>query len=198
MHKKVAEDVAGGNKKLSTLEIGAGILNQLQYEPAQEAYDIIEPSKEMLGGAPFIKNIRKAYCDINEINNETYDRITSIATFEHIMDLPVVVAKAAVLLNEKSGSLRIAIPNEGTILWKLGTMVTGYEFKKKYGLDYKILMKYEHVNSAKDIEDVLSYFFEYNKCSVFGISKSLALYRFYDCRKPITDRANAFLAKRLQ
>jgi len=129
MYKKIAEDVAGGNQKLSTLEIGAGTLNQLKYEPAQEAYDIVEPFKALLEGSSLLKNIRKVYDDINDINNIKYDRITTIATFEHIVDLPLIVAKAALLLNKK-GHLRVAMPNEGTIMWKLGAMVTGYEFKK--------------------------------------------------------------------
>ena len=195
MHKKIVEDVVASNQKLSTLEIGAGTLNQLQYEPAQDDYDIVEPFKELLEGSPLFKNIRKVYNDINDVNNIKYDRITSIATFEHIMELPLVVSKAALLLNKK-GHLRVAIPNEGTIMWKLGTMVTGYEFNKKTGLDYQMLMQYEHVNTAKDIEEVLNYFFESTKCSVFGISKGLAFYRFYDCSKPRFDRLNSYSAKK--
>lgn len=182
MHKKVAEDVIA-NKNLSTLEIGAGTLNQLKYEPAQKAYDIVEPFTELFEGSPLLHHVRTVYKDINEINNVKYYRITTIATFEHIMDLPFVVAKAALLLNEK-GHLRVSIPNEGTIMWRLGTEVTGFEFKKKYGLDYQILMQYEHVNTADDIEQVLDYFFEKTTCSVFGLSKSLAFYRFYDCSVP--------------
>jgi len=54
----------------------------------------------------------------------------------------------------------VSVPNEGSLAWKMGTMVTGFEFKKKYGLEYSVLMKYEHVNTAKDIEEVLRYFFE--------------------------------------
>ncbi len=192
MHKKIAEDVLGVSQKKSTLEIGAGTLNQLQYEPAVGMYDIVEPFKSLFEGNPLLDRIRNIYNDIHEINNVKYERITSIAVFEHIMNLPEVVAKAALLLDDKSGHLRVAIPNEGTIMWKLGTMVTGYEFKKKNGLDYKILMQYEHVNTAKDIEDVLKYFFEDVKCSVFGISKGLAFYRFYDCSKPQLDRVNAY------
>ena len=41
MHKKIAADTRQ-NSRLATLEIGAGTLNQLQYEPT-EIYDIVEP-----------------------------------------------------------------------------------------------------------------------------------------------------------
>jgi len=195
MHKKVAEDVTGKNKKYSTLEIGAGTLNQLKYEPAQEAYDIVEPFKELFVGSQLLKSIRNVYDDISDINNIIYDRITSIATFEHIINLPLVVSKAAMLLNKENGNMRVAIPNEGTILWKLGTIITGFEFEKKYHLNYQVLMQYEHVNTAKDIEAVLNYFFESTKCSVFGIRKGLALYRFYDCRKPRLNRVSDYFSK---
>jgi len=184
MHKKVAADVRGKSFDGSTLEIGAGTLNHLQYEPAQTAYDIIEPFTELFENSPRLKGVRTIYQDISGIPDIQYDRITSIATFEHIVDLPPVVARAAQLL-KPGGHLRVAIPNEGTFMWKLGAKVTGYEFQKKYGLDYQVLMRYEHVNTADDVEAVLRYFFGSVECSVFGIAKGLAFYRFYDCAFPI-------------
>jgi len=181
MHKKVASDLMLTGDTRSTLEIGAGTLNQLAYERAEGEYDIVEPFKELFEDSAHLSRIDQIYADISEVPAEKkYDRVTSIATFEHIMDLPFVVAHGASHLTE-GGTMRVAIPNEGTIMWRLGTMVTGAEFKKKYGLDYQLLMKYEHVNTADDIEAVLKHFFNTVKCSVFGISKSLAFYRFYEC-----------------
>jgi len=194
MHKKVAEDVQKGKKSSTTLEIGAGTLNQLQYEPGGAAYDIVEPFKELFENSPRLKTVRHIYHDIGEVDNIKYDRITSVATFEHIMDLPFVVAKAAMLLNE-NGHLRTAIPNEGTIMWKMGTLVTGYEFKKRTGLDYSTLMQYEHVNTAKDIEQVLKYFFKNVKCAVLGLNKRLAFYRFYDCSNPYIERVERYFSE---
>ncbi len=78
--------------------------------------------------------------------------------------------------------MRVARPNEGTLMWKLGTMVTGYEFKKKYGLDYQVLMRHEHVNTADEIEEILNYHFKNVKCSLFGLNKKIAFYRFYSCK----------------
>lgn len=192
LHRKVAADIVGHSNK-STLEIGAGTLNQLKYENT-EPYDIVEPFEELFTDSPYLKKVRKVYGDIDEIDaTNRYDRITSVATFEHIVDLPKVVAKSCLLLNGK-GSLRIAIPNEGTFLWALGwKMTTGLEFKRKYGLDYGVLMKYEHVNTADEIEDVLKYFYKNLKCSVFGINKHIALYRFYECTGPDVLLAREFI-----
>ena len=194
MHRKIAADVIWTKDKKSTLEIGAGTLNQLSYENGTEqAYDIVEPFKELFQGSPFLNLIRNIYNDISDVpKNQKYDRITTTATFEHLQDLPFVVASAANLLNS-DGHLRVSIPNEGTIMWYLGTKITGFEFKRKYGLDYQILMKYEHVNTSNDIEKVLEYFFKKIKCSVFGINKGLAFYRFYDCTLPNQMRVDNYL-----
>ena len=195
LHKQVAKDVTVRTDEYSTLEIGAGTLNQLDFEDVKGPYDIIEPFKELFEGSPKLEKIRNIYDDISEVKDQTYDRITSIAVFEHIMDLPVVVAQAALLLNE-GGCIRTSIPNEGTIMWTLGTKITGRDFKKRYGLDYKVLMQYEHVNTSDDIEGVLDYFFDRTERSVYGISKGLGFYRFYEHKNPKKDLAEKYLKSR--
>lgn len=192
LHRKVAKDVIGVIDK-STLEIGAGTLNQLKYEQTKP-YDIIEPFSELYNNSKFENHIDCVYSDIDEVSDsKSYDRITSVATFEHILDLPKVVAKTCLHLNEK-GSLRVSIPNEGTFIWKLGyKLTTGVEFKLKYGLDYSILMNYEHVNTADEIEQVLKYFYGKVKCSCFGINRKIAFYRFYECSEPKTEIAERYL-----
>lgn len=192
LHRKVAMDL-NGLKDKSTLEIGAGTLNQLRYEQTTP-YDIVEPFSELYQKSEFINRINQVYKDIDEISQQNkYDRITAIATFEHITDLPKVVAKTCTHLNE-NGTLRVSIPNEGTFLWKLGyQLTTGVEFKLKYGLDYSILMNYEHVNTANEIEQVLKFFYEKVKCSCFGINKKMAFYRFYECSNPRLDIAREYL-----
>ncbi|MBN2274518.1 MAG: methyltransferase domain-containing protein [Bacteroidales bacterium] len=192
MHKRVAQDVKGIDNK-STLEIGAGTLNQLKYENTKP-YDIVEPFIELYRDSQYKSSLNELYTDINEISDKKkYDRITSIATFEHITDLPKVVAKTCILLNP-NGSLRVSIPNEGTILWRMGwKLTTGLEFRLKYGLDYGVIMKHEHVNTAKEIEEVLYFFYSTIRCSVFGFTKTFALYRFYECSSPKSDRAKEYL-----
>lgn len=192
LHRKVAKDVNGLSNK-STLEIGAGTLNQLKYEQTAP-YDIIEPFAELYTKSQYLNRVNKVYRDIDEVDETNkYDRITAIATFEHITNLPKVVAKTCIHIND-NGTLRVSIPNEGTFLWKLGyKLTTGLEFKMKYGLDYSILMNYEHVNTANEIEQVLTYFYGKVKCSCFGINKRIALYRFYECSQPNREAAQAYL-----
>jgi hypothetical protein len=192
MHRKVAKDVLTCRNK-STLEIGAGTLNQLLYEKTSP-YDIVEPFKELYEGSPLLNLVNDIYSDIEDIPaDKRYDRITSIATFEHILNLPSVVARTCLIIKNE-GVLRVAIPNEGTFLWKLGwKLTTGLEFRLKYNIDYGLLMKYEHVNSAREIEEVLKYFYNNVKGFWFGISKGFAFYRFYECSLPNIDRASDFL-----
>ena len=194
LHKQVAKDLANphGLKK-TTLEIGAGTLNQLRYEVDVGHYDIVEPFNDLYKGSPFLERIRNVYSDISEVpSNFKYDRITSAATFEHICNLPDVVARCGVLL-AYNGVMRVAIPSEGTFLWTLGwKLTTGLEFKLKHGLDYGLLLKHEHVNTAKEIEEVLEYFFKNVKCEVFGLNRSFSFYRFYVCNNPRLDKCREF------
>ena len=183
MHKKVAADLQNSTKKKKTLEIGAGTLNHLKYEPQTADYDIVEPFTELFEKSERKKRIKNIFTDISQIpKSQQYERIISIATLEHLEHLPQVVENVALLLSE-NGTFRVAIPNEGTILWKLGWKFTSaIEFKLKYKLDYDIIMKHEHLNTANEIEKVLQYYFRSVKCSVFGISKKFAFYRFYECK----------------
>lgn len=190
LHKQVARDIADEQGlEILTLEIGAGTLNQLQYEPIVGPYDIVEPFTALYNRSPLLDRIRNIYTDISEIPESLrYDRITSVATFEHICDLPAVVATCGLLLGI-DGNLRVSVPSEGTFLWTIGwKLTTGLEFKIKHGIDYKLLLNHEHVNSAKEIEEVLEYFFEEIGCKVLGLTKSFSFYRFYTCRNPKLER----------
>jgi len=190
LHKQVAKL---SSPELITLEIGAGTINQLNFERAGNVYDIIEPFKELYTNSPHLEKITKIYKDIDEVEKtKHYDRIISIAVLEHIADLPQLVAKICLHLN-KNGVFQVAIPNEGTIMWRMGTMYTGRAFKKKYGLNYQVLMQHEHINTAKEIEIILHYFFEEVKRKVYGINKTFAFYRYYECRKPRKKTSLSFL-----
>ncbi len=194
LHRQVAADVADhGNSTSATLELGAGTLNQLRYEPPARRYDIVEPFAELYANSPQLGRITAIYADIADVPvDRRYDRITSVATLEHVCNLPEVIARSGLLLAAE-GVMRASVPSEGTWLWTLGwKMTTGLEFKLKYGLDYALLMRHEHVNTAEEIEQVLGYFFSIVSCRVFGLSKATSLYRYYECRSPRLERCREF------
>jgi hypothetical protein len=181
MHRKIAADVAGKTIAPSTLEIGAGSLNHLKYEPLSDSYYVVEALTELVGSSPYRSRISGAYANLNEILDHQYERIISIAAFEHYCDLPDVVSHCRRLL-APGGQLRVAIPSEGTLLWTLGwKLTTGLEFRMKYGLDYGVLMQHEHVNTAAEIEAVLRAFFGNVKRSVCGVGAAFSFYQFFEC-----------------
>jgi hypothetical protein len=195
MHRHVAADVRGGRGG-PTLEIGAGTLNHLPHEPTTAPYDIVEPFDRLFADSPWRDRVRGVFASIDDVPAANlYARIISIATFEHLERLPELVARCACLLAD-GGTLRVGIPNEGTILWRLGTAVTGAEFRLRYGLDYRVLMRHEHVNTADEIEAVLRCLFGDVRVAVCGIGRRLAFYRFLACSMPDTTLARRLLAAR--
>ena len=193
LHRQVARDVTTDRSPKATLEIGAGTLNQLRHEPVVGPYDIVEPDMARYAGSRELARVRQVYGDIAGIpRGNRYDRVTSIATLEHLTDLPLVVAAAGLLL-APGGVLRVAIPSEGTPLWTLGwKLTTGLEFRLRHGLDYGLLMRHEHINTAQEIEEVLAHFFARLECRVFGVSRYLSIYQFFACREPDLQRCEAF------
>ena len=196
LHRQVAADVRNGAASASTLELGAGTLNQLAYEPANDAYDIVEPFEELYRDSPLKGRLRGVYADASDVpRDRTYDRITSVACLEHICSLPLVLAQAARLL-APGGTFRAAIPSEGGFLWKLGWMcTTGLEFRLRHGLDYGLMMAHEHVNDAREIETLVRALFEEVEVTSFGLGRQLSLYRFLAGRRPRLDVAAEWEAR---
>jgi SAM-dependent methyltransferase len=195
LHRQVAADVREGAPK-PTLEIGAGTLNQLNFEPANPAYDIVEPFQDLYRDSPLKGRVRRIYADVSQVPADArYDRIVSAATLEHICDLPLVLARAARRLTE-GGVLRSAIPSEGGFLWALGwKLTTGLEFRLRHGLDYGLMMAHEHVNDALEIETLVRALFEDVEVRSFGLGRQLSLYRFLAARRPRLDVADAWEAR---
>lgn len=180
MHRHVAAD-SSHNKP--TLEIGAGTLNQLPYEAENPAYDVVEPMPFLYTNSPHRSRVRDVYSDVRLIpDGKRYARITSVAALEHICDLPDIVRRSAEMLTP-DGVFRAAIPSEGGFLWWLGwNMTTGLEFRLRHGLDYGVIMRYEHVNTARDIEQVVRSVFPHVRIKTFGLGRHLSLYRYIEAR----------------
>lgn len=155
MHRVTAERAVPG----SVLEIGAGTLNHLPYEPAC-AYDAIEPNKFLWSDSPNLTRVRKMYESVAVVpEGSAYDRVLSVAVLEHLEALPEVVARAALLLKPE-GRFQAGIPSEGGFLWGAAwRLTTGIGYRLRNGLPYGPLMRYEHINDAEDILAVLRYFF---------------------------------------
>ncbi|MEP6482345.1 MAG: methyltransferase domain-containing protein [Rhodoglobus sp.] len=190
MHKRVADAPAG-----DLLEIGAGTLNQLQYEAPQSRYDVVEPFAALYADSPALPTITKVYADIGEIAvDQRYDRITSVAVLEHLNDLPGIVARSALLMKD-GGVFQAGIPSEGGFMWTLAwRTTTGVAYWLRNGLDYGVLMHHEHLNTAAEIEAVVGQFFGEVKVSRYPLPiRQLSFYSYLEARQPLRDRAARYL-----
>ena len=194
MHRAVAADLRSLTVSPRVLEVGAGNLNHWRYEPSVTHYEVVEPFDALLATSPKRASLAAHYKDLSELPCEArYDRIVSIAAFEHLLNLPWCIARCARAL-EPTGALRVAVPSEGGALWWLGwRLTTGLEFAWRYGLDYGEIMRHEHVSTVTDIDTLLRYFFSRVYRRRLGLSKHLSLYTFYHCVDPQRARCEAVL-----
>ncbi len=183
MHRRVAATSAPGQ---AVLELGAGTLNHLRWEHPTDAYDVVEPYTALYEGRPETKRIRAFYNDIEAVPAANrYDRIISIATLEHVLDLPRLVATAAARL-APGGIFAAGIPSEGGALWGLAwRMSVGLSFRIRTGLNYGDLMRHEHVSQASEIVPVVSRYFRRVRIRRFPLPLLHgSLYTYLECREP--------------
>ena len=180
MHKKTS---ATSGKNI--LELGAGNLNHMKYEKFYDCYDIVEPFSDLYKNSrelPLVKNIFSSLEEISE--DQKYEKIVTVATLEHLVDLPKEIKICKKLL-KKEGKLQVAIPCEGEFAFKLRWMLTtGLSFKLKCKLDYSKFMEYEHVNNIDEILIVLKNDFKITKFerSPFILPfKNLSFYAYLEC-----------------
>jgi SAM-dependent methyltransferase len=182
MHRQVAHSP----RSFPLLEIGAGTLNHVAFEPGSGRYDIVEPYARLFEGKQYLSRINRIYKDIADVpGNASYLRIISVAVFEHVTDLPTLVARTRHLL-EPDGVLRTAIPSEGGLLWYLAWRFgTGLGFWLKYRLSYAPFQRREHVNSADEIEMIIRLNYEDVSIRRFPLKhRHLSFYTFIEAKKP--------------
>jgi hypothetical protein len=192
MHRRIAQRQTGGR----LLELGAGTLNHLQYEPAME-YDIVEPLPALYQGSPDRDRVARAYASIEDVPEHVrYARIVSVAVLEHVEDLPRMVARSGLLL-ARNGVFQAGIPAEGGMLWGMAwRMTTGIAYRARSGLPYAPVMRYEHLNTAGEIIEIARYFFGTVALSWFPLpSRHLSFYCYIEARNPDTNRCERLLAE---
>jgi SAM-dependent methyltransferase len=191
MHVHVKRHTIG----TTLLEIGAGTLNHMLYLDGQSisCVDIIEPQEFLYKDSPYKKLVHHVYKDIFDVQDD-YDTIYSIATLEHITDLPKLVAKAGMLLKD-DGVFLNGIPAEGGFLWGLSwRLSTGLAYRLRTGLSYAPLMRHEHVNNFDEIRIIIGYFFKHSAITYFPIhGKHLSFYAVIRAHAPDLARCREYL-----
>ena len=191
MHRRVARGARVG----SVLELGAGSLNHLPFETNSSAYDCVEPFVGLYADSPHRHLVRTIYADIEEVpSNLRYERVLSVATLEHLEQLPRVLARCALLLAE-GGVFQAAFPSEGGLLWGLSwRLTTAISYRLRTGLDYATVMRHEHVNTAIEIESIVGHLFGQTRVRRFPSPwRHLSFYTHVESRRPNLERCRALL-----
>ena len=139
------------------------------------------------------------YRDIEEVSDgDRFDRIFSVAVLEHVLDLPLLIARSAILLAE-GGIFQAGIPAEGGAMWGLAwRLTTGLSFRIRTGLPYGEMMRHEHVNEAQEIRQLIEYYFEDVELQQFPLPHlHLSLYHYLKASKPRLDRCQQTISSRL-
>ncbi len=194
MHRQIARQSAA-----TILEIGAGNLNHVPYHPNAVAYDVVEPFRELWEDSPYRKSVRTIFHDIAEIPPDSdYDLVLSVAVLEHLTDLPDVIARSALLLRE-GGRWCAAFPSEGGMFWGLAwRTTTGVMYRMKWGLDYGAIRRYDHVNTAPEILEILNYFFGAIDLTRFPMPwHQLSFYAVASASSPRRDRCREWCRSRM-
>jgi hypothetical protein len=195
---------AWGHRQIATLsdlgavlEIGAGSLNHLVYEPEVQVYDCVEPFAELFEGSPQRGCVRNLYAAIEQVPDENrYARIFSFAALEHLERLPQIVARAGLLL-DADGVFQALIPSEGGFSWGASwRCTTGVAYRLRTGLPYGVLMRHEHVNDAVEVLEVIEHFFGDVRIRRFPLPwHHLSFYTYLEARGCDRQRCSDYLAE---
>ena len=87
---------------------------------------------------------------------------------------------------KENGIIQIAVPCEGELAFKLGWMLSsGIAFRLKHNLSYSKLIKYEHVNTLKEISILLHNNFKvtkFHRSPLFLPIKNFSFYAYFECK----------------
>lgn len=186
-HRRIAREMSSGD----VLELGAGSLNHLSFEPKVIHYDCVEPFSDLYRDSPDLDRVRSMYVDVDDIPcNHKYSRIISIAVLEHLDNLPYIVAKS-LLHMRPSGVFQAVIPSEGGFLWGAAwRLTTGISYRLRTGLDYKTLMRHEHINSAIEVLAIVQFLFRAVNIARFPLpGQHFSFYTYIEAEKPNYDLA---------
>ena len=162
---------------LTTLEIGAGIGEHLNYENLTEKqkknYYALEKRENV------INILKKEHPDINAVHGDAekklpfddnyFDRIIAIHVLEHLPNLPDTLKESSRVL-KKTGLFQVVIPCEGSLAYSIARKISAERiFKKKYKMDYGWYIKSEHINKPNEIFEELSKFYKVKKKFYFPI-----------------------------
>ncbi|MFI5043149.1 MAG: methyltransferase domain-containing protein [Acidimicrobiales bacterium] len=162
---------------VSTLEIGAGLAEHLEYEvltPEQRRNYHCNELRPVMA-----EEIRKRFPEVQtvigdcqermEFADHSIDRVLAIHVLEHLPNLPAAIAEVHRLL-ASDGQLLVVIPTEGGLAYSLARKISAERlYKRRFGGDYSWFYKREHINMPAEIIDELGRWFSIEERSYFPL-----------------------------
>jgi SAM-dependent methyltransferase len=140
-----------------TLEIGPGNGSHLHFENLAEqqeyvALELRESLSREIGADH--QNVRVVVGDCQRtlaFPDGHFDRVLAIHVLEHLDNLPAALREIRRVLKPR-GLFSVVIPCEGGIGYSLGRRFTSQRmFEKRYSMPYGWMIRYEHINQAREV-----------------------------------------------
>jgi SAM-dependent methyltransferase len=162
----------------TTLEIGAGLGEHLEYEkltPEQErGYHCNEFRENMAA------EIRRRFPNVQTVVGDCqkrmdfpdgyFDRYLAIHVLEHLPDLPAAIREAWRLVNKQTGRMLVVIPTEGSLAYSLARKISAERvWKRHFAVPYAEFYKREHINLPPEILEELDPYFTIETQSFFPL-----------------------------
>jgi SAM-dependent methyltransferase len=162
----------------TTLEIGAGLGEHLEYErltPEQETgYHCNEYRENMAAEIhrrfPRVQTVVSDCQQRMDFADGTFDRIIAIHVLEHLPNLPACLAELYRLINKDTGRLLVVIPTEGSFAYSLARKISAERaWNKNFSAPYAEFYQREHINLPAEILEELARHFIVEDRSFFPL-----------------------------
>jgi hypothetical protein len=144
----------------TTLEIGAGLGEHLEYEkltPEQEKNYYCNEYRENMAA-----EMRRRFPQVQTVVGDCqrrmdfadgfFDRILAIHVLEHLPDLPACLRELRRLIHPVHGRLLVVIPTEGSLAYSLARKVSAQRvWNRHFDVDYAEFYQREHINVPHEI-----------------------------------------------
>jgi len=152
----------------TTLEIGAGLGEHLEYEqlsPEQERNYFCNEYRENMAAEirrrhPHVQTMVGDCQQRLDFPDGTFDRYLAIHVLEHLPDLPAAIREAYRLLNKQTGCMLVVIPCEGSFAYSLARKISAERvWNRHFDVDYAEFYRREHINLPHEILAELAPYF---------------------------------------
>jgi len=158
-----------------TLEIGPGNGSHLAFEDlaSQQEYVALELRESLsrsIGDEHLNVRVVVGDCQAGlDFPDATFDRVLAIHVLEHLDNLPAALREIARVM-KPSARFSVVIPAEGGLGYALGRRLTVQrQFEHRYHMPYSWMIKYEHVNQAREVLTELDQVFDVEERTFFPL-----------------------------